>query len=361
MNTRYKVLGLISMALSLVQADLTGQNVPKQSTNVLQKENKVTEATPSATIIPPNTIEISNGITNAKSELGEDHLYVGPYSIPLIIYPYTSYYGSYLSANRLTIGGANSSLNVDIGANPYLGSSNFGHIAVDNDQGVEKGHLTVSNFSGGTYGIMELWGDNGFSNITLTSRDFLSDYGRIVVHDDAGQNTAEMTVADNKAGLILTLQNGARRTETGADADGGYMKFYSTHGTQALLSFDNTGTFQTTQISDIRLKENIKVMNGILPKILQLQPSFYNYRDCSPDRPTFGLIAQNVQTVFPELVSPINDLDYLGVDYTRLGVLNTQAIKEQQLIIDELRKTQQQLLERIIMLEEILLKTQTEN
>ena len=60
--------------------------------------------------------------------------------------------------------------------------------------GVEKGHLTVSNIGGGNHGLLELWGTNGLNNVTLGSRLGLPEFGRVVVHDEAGQNTAEMTV-----------------------------------------------------------------------------------------------------------------------------------------------------------------------
>ena len=42
-----------------------------------------------------------------------------------------------------------------------------------------------------------------------------------------------------------------------------------------------------------------------------------------------GVIAQDVQTVYPEIISESGDeMNYLGVNYSRLGVIALQACKE---------------------------------
>ncbi|MDH3243747.1 MAG: tail fiber domain-containing protein [Saprospiraceae bacterium] len=282
-----------------------------------------------------HSFSLNNEATNCRLELSESQLNVGPRNIPLILYPYDSYWGATFAKDRLTIGGENSSLNVALGARPFFGEVNFGHVAVSDDEGVEKGHLTVSDL-GGNHGMIELWGANGLENVTLHSRVGIPNYGRVVVHDDLGQNTAEMTVSDRKEGLLLTLANGDRRTEFSSDDLGGYMKFYSTMGTQAIFSFDLSGNFGQSMISDLQLKENIRPMRGILGKILRVSPTYFNYIGGSPENPTFGFVAQDLQTVFPSLVRQMGESGYLAVDYSKFGILAIQAIKEQQEIIEVL-------------------------
>lgn len=101
--------------------------------------------------------------------------------------------------------------------------------------------------------------------------------------------------------------------------------------------------------SDKRLKTDVKAFeNNILSKIMKLQPSTYqkhsstidgsgnivvNYGDTPIS--DFGFIAQEVYSVFPELVSkPKNESKELwSVDYARLSVMLTKAVQEQQQVI----------------------------
>ena len=156
--------------------------------------------------------------------------------------------------------------------------------------------------------------------------------------------------------MLITLDNGVRRTEFSSDDIGGYMKFNSNLGTQAIFEFDNTGNFGQVMISDERMKDNIHNMSGVLPRILQLAPSYFNFKYADPDQVTYGLLAQNVREVFPELVHEMKGTEYLGVDYSRFSVLAIQAIKEQQETIDELRENQRVLEDRVQKLEELLHK-----
>ena len=90
---------------------------------------------------------------------------------------------------------------------------------------------------------------------------------------------------------------------------------------------DVTGDYMAT--SDVRLKKNIEPLGPVL----QLRPTLYNYkRNKDSDPATIGLIAQEVQQQFPELVSASSDM--LAVSYTKLGVIAIKAIQEQQILID---------------------------
>ncbi|MDH3649649.1 MAG: tail fiber domain-containing protein, partial [Saprospiraceae bacterium] len=144
---------------------------------------------------------------------------------------------------------------------------------------------------------------------------------------------------------------GARRTEISSNNLGGYMTFYSTMGTQATLAFDGSGNFGQTMISDSRLKENISPMSKILGKIMQVNPSFFNYQGVDKSNPTFGFLAQEIQQVFPELVREM-DNGYLGIDYSKFSILAIQAIKEQQALIETLLERQEQLENRLQALEQ---------
>jgi len=94
--------------------------------------------------------------------------------------------------------------------------------------------------------------------------------------------------------------------------------------------------------SDFRWKKNILPLNNLLSGIQQLIPVSYEWRrDEYPEinfdeGRQFGLIAQEVEKVFPELVRT-DDNDYKAVSYEKLTVVLLEAIKEQQTQINELK------------------------
>jgi len=132
------------------------------------------------------------------------------------------------------------------------------------------------------------------------------------------------------------------------------MKFYGAQGAIATFEFDQAGNFAQAFPSDVRLKDNIRSMTSILPKILQINPSYFTYQGIGASSSTFGVIAQDLQKIFPNLVRQMQDSEYLGVDYGKFGILAIQAVKEQQEIIEELKQEQQRLKLTISRLENAL-------
>ncbi len=119
-----------------------------------------------------------------------------------------------------------------------------------------------------------------------------------------------------------------------------------------------TGTL--TNPSDIKLKKDISPLKGSLNKILKLKPKEYFYKTDEfksmqlPKTKKAGLIAQEVETIFPELVSeevmPGKDVDekgnkipaeklkkpekYKSINYIELIPILIDAMQEQQEEID---------------------------
>jgi hypothetical protein len=89
--------------------------------------------------------------------------------------------------------------------------------------------------------------------------------------------------------------------------------------------------------SDIRLKENIETLSDVITKLEKVRGVSYNFIDEKYGIGNqVGVIAQEIQQVFPELIVEIGD-GYLGVDYPHLAGVLVQAIKEQQEIINGLK------------------------
>ena len=77
--------------------------------------------------------------------------------------------------------------------------------------------------------------------------------------------------------------------------------------------------------SDKRLKENIKSINEPLDKILSIPTVKFNFKD--NDELKVGTIAQEVESIFPELVTE-DERGIKAVDYSKLSIVAIAAIKE---------------------------------
>lgn len=88
--------------------------------------------------------------------------------------------------------------------------------------------------------------------------------------------------------------------------------------------------------SDRRLKKNIQPLNNTLQGVLRLKPSQYNWKDPLKGGKSYGLIAQELAEVYPDLVRERSD-GYLGIDYYELIPLLIKAVQEQQLQIQQLQ------------------------
>jgi hypothetical protein len=97
---------------------------------------------------------------------------------------------------------------------------------------------------------------------------------------------------------------------------------------------DNDGTvIAGACASDARLKRDVTPFAPALEPLTRLQPvNFYWRADEFParafgDRESFGLVAQEVERVLPELVT-VDEDGYKAVNYSKLPLLAIQAIKE---------------------------------
>ncbi|WP_400190610.1 tail fiber domain-containing protein [Hymenobacter sp. B81] len=120
-----------------------------------------------------------------------------------------------------------------------------------------------------------------------------------------------------------------------------------------------------TQNSDRRLKTRIEPLGATLPRLLQLQPVRYQLQYHNPDNQlTYGLIAQDVQPLFPELVEVRPDAqgsydglkELYGINYAQLGVVAVKAIQEQQLLLGQQSQEIAELKTRLAALEQQLTK-----
>jgi hypothetical protein len=100
----------------------------------------------------------------------------------------------------------------------------------------------------------------------------------------------------------------------------------------------------STSLSDQRLKDDVKTLDKSLEKILQLRGVSFTWNAGSREGVRdIGVIAQEVETVIPEIVREkkaelIDGLPTKTVDYEKLVAVLIEGMKEQQSQIDELRE-----------------------
>ncbi len=96
--------------------------------------------------------------------------------------------------------------------------------------------------------------------------------------------------------------------------------------------------------SDARLKANIISLGATLSKLLQIDGKSYTMKKDENKKQKIGVLAQDIEKVFPELVSESNGIK--SVNYQGLVPVLINALKEQQAEIERL-KTQEERLDKL--------------
>ena len=133
------------------------------------------------------------------------------------------------------------------------------------------------------------------------------------------------------AGVAFVIGNGDINTTAYQRGDNPSNAFVVYYDGSATLSGDLTIN------SDARLKSNIISLGGTLAKLLMIDGKSYTMKT-NESQSKIGLLAQDVQKAFPELVKTANDSDKtLSVNYQGMIPVLINAIKEQQKQIKELK------------------------
>jgi hypothetical protein len=158
----------------------------------------------------------------------------------------------------------------------------------------------------------------------------------------ATQTTGDY-VASLVAGTGVTLSNNSGENATPTIAIG---QSVATNATPTFGNLTINGTITATgditayYTSDKRHKNNIQTISNAVLKVKQLNGVTWEWNDdvneVTKSTPKTGLIAQEVQAVLPQVVTERND-GFLALDYSKMVGLLVEAIKEQQIQIDQLK------------------------
>lgn len=118
----------------------------------------------------------------------------------------------------------------------------------------------------------------------------------------------------------------------------GDLRFYSTNqGTTSISNInDVSGVYTAT--SDRRLKKDFKDLYFSWDNFMALQPLTYKYKADNVPKSYIGMVAQDVDKIYPELISYHEEEDVYHMDYSATGVV---AIKAAQELKKEIKKLSQ--------------------
>jgi hypothetical protein len=135
-------------------------------------------------------------------------------------------------------------------------------------------------------------------------------------YNGAGTISVDSTVSLNSGYTGQTGDIGVSRADTTSgviylNSVGNRYLYYT--GTKYMLPGGNieiSPTFNYTTASDAAVKTNIKTLSGMTDVLRRIRPTSFNYLDengCQSDKLSFGVIAQEIQQILPNLVEEHGD------------------------------------------------------
>jgi predicted phage tail protein len=192
--------------------------------------------------------------------------------------------------------------------------------------------LFTSSDTGGTcvatVGVFDVTASYGFGLAGL-SRSTTGGAGGVFCYDPSGAwgaNNADSTIQIADASYLLQgWSNGTKRMDVSNAGD---------------ARFDGNVTAYSS-FSDLRLKDDIEVIQGAVTKCMALRGVTFNYK--KDGQRSTGLIAQEVKRVLPEVVYETHtfenqDDNVLAINYGNMAGLFVEAIKELQGQVSELKR-----------------------
>jgi hypothetical protein len=183
---------------------------------------------------------------------------------------------------------------------------------------------------------MYLWGDKNTKSIVLNldndhhlelrgpSLGFNTNHSRFEISSDEVERVMDLKITYG-AGMTISGYNG----DVGlfVKASNGSVGINTTNPQYEL---DVAGTIRGNNVSpsDIRWKKAITPCDDALERVTQLQGVTFQWKDPSRgEGPQIGIIAQDVEQVFPEVVSTDSE-GYKSIDYDKLVAPLIEAVKE---------------------------------
>lgn len=247
-------------------------------------------------------------------------------------------------------------------ASDAVGSGTIANETILNDDISPLAGVQVAKLEAMPTGTI-IFGNNGVPTIGTVSGDISIDETGSITLNSLNSITAitgnftTLTATDGSGIAALNADN--LTTGTVPDIvllDIGTAGTYGGNGNELEITVNEKGrvTSATTNPppSDIRLKENIQPLNYSPQNLKQLQAYRYTWKENRfGSEPQIGLIAQEVEKAYPELVQIRSD-GYKGINYQGLIPVLVEAVNAQQDSISRQEARNQSLQQQVNKLEE---------
>ena len=188
----------------------------------------------------------------------------------------------------------------------------------------------INDFSSGAIKLAA--GGSSSANLTIASTGAATFSNSVTLGGDITQtgnsvfknSSYELYLQTDSAKAIIFRPN---TVDSGRITSGGnwLLGTATDNGERLYISGNVRATGTITANSDIRLKKNLERIENALEKVGQI--SGYTYDTIYDDKRHGGVIAQEIDEVFPEIVNKGND-GLLGVEYGNISALLIEALKE---------------------------------
>ena len=221
----------------------------------------------------------------------------------------------------------------DVIENTAVGYSAMTHLS----DGIGNTAVGFEALKGGDFG--PLIGNYNTAIGSGALRNNTDGHGNVAIGFEAGRTSSgndKLYVHNSNAGTSSLIYGDFFNAEL--DINGELTVLQGIYGT---LHGDSYGTNYPS--SDRRFKKDIAPINNPIEYIQKLRGVTYNWRknefpsENFNNKKQIGLIAQEVEEIYPELVHTRKD-GYKGVEYSKFTAILIEAVKEQQQMIEELQK-----------------------
>jgi hypothetical protein len=202
--------------------------------------------------------------------------------------------------------------------------------------------LHISKYKNGAHLLMRIENTGPFSaaGVHLKTQAAGSDW--LIDAHETGGGAADGFHVHGTMGIPFTIKAGTGNVGIGTTSPAYVLD---------VAGAAHASSFPTS--SDLRLKTNVASLANVIPKLEQIRGVSFDWNEAyqAMGRATghreIGVIAQEVEAVFPELVTTWGSEGYKAVDYGRLTGVLIEAIKELHAELSALRQEQQVLRQRL--------------
>ena len=231
-----------------------------------------------------------------------------------------------------------------------IGNANEASGTFSTSMGVSTLASGYGSTSMGNYTVANGWHSTAMGSNTTASGSYstaiglyatASDYSSTVIgqHNSSGSSVTNNATSFSTSNTAFVIGNG-ENSDNKSDA--------------FKVMFDGTTTIagDLTINSDARLKANITSLGGTLAKLLKIDGKSYTMKKDQSEKQKIGLLAQDIQKVFPELV--LESQGIKSVNYQGLVPVIINALKEQDRKMKEKDRKMREQEERLERLERLV-------